>query len=87
MRKIYFDRDVATGYDEDSTAMFAPDVLDPAVDFLADLAGTASALELGVGTGRVALSLSRRGVPVHGIELSPAMVDQLRAKPAQLISE
>lgn len=61
--------------------MLAPAVLDPAVDFLADLAGTGSALELGVGTGRVALPLSRRGVPVHGIELSPAMVDQLRAKP------
>jgi SAM-dependent methyltransferase len=54
-------------------------VLDPAVDFLAGLAG-GSALELGVGTGRVAVPLSRRGVAVHGIDLSPAMVARLRAQ-------
>ena len=61
--------------------MFTPAVLDPTVDFLADLAGGGAALELGVGTGRVALPLSQRGVPVHGIDISPAMVEQLRAKP------
>ncbi|MBA2624752.1 MAG: methyltransferase domain-containing protein [Acidimicrobiia bacterium] len=61
--------------------MFEPAVVDPAVRFLADLAGEGAALELGVGTGRIALPLSRRGVPVHGIDLSPAMVEQLRAKP------
>jgi SAM-dependent methyltransferase len=77
----YFDEHVAAGYDESSTDMFEPHVLDPAVDFLADLAGNGSALELGIGTGRVALPLSRRGVPVHGIELSPQMVEQLRGKP------
>jgi SAM-dependent methyltransferase len=60
--------------------VFDPAVVDPAVDFLADLAGTGSALELGVGTGRIALPLSRRGVRVHGIELSPAMVAQLQAQ-------
>ncbi|HEX9847195.1 MAG TPA: class I SAM-dependent methyltransferase, partial [Acidimicrobiia bacterium] len=61
--------------------MFAPAVLDPAVDFLAEIAGDGAALELGIGTGRVALPLSRRGVSVHGIELSPAMIRRLRAKP------
>jgi len=77
----YFDDVVAARYDETSADMFAPDVLDPAVRFLADLAGDGAALELGIGTGRVALPLSRRGVRVHGIDLSPAMIDQLRAKP------
>jgi len=57
---------------------FAPAVVDPAVNFLA---GTGAALELGIGTGRLALPLSQRGVRVHGIELSPAMLAQLQAKP------
>src|SRR6187402_1036327 len=61
--------------------MFAPEVVDPIVDFLAGLAGDGAALELGIGTGRIALPLSRRGVPVHGIDLSEAMVARLRAKP------
>ncbi|MGQ0805366.1 MAG: class I SAM-dependent DNA methyltransferase, partial [Actinomycetota bacterium] len=61
--------------------MFEPAVVDPAVDFLADLAAEGAALELGIGTGRIALPLSQRGVHVHGIELSPAMVEQLQAKP------
>jgi SAM-dependent methyltransferase len=61
--------------------MGASKVLDPVVDFLAELAGDGTALELGIGTGRVALPLSARGVRVHGIDLSPAMVEQLRAKP------
>ena len=60
--------------------MFDPAVLDPAVDLLADLAGGGSALELGIGTGRVAVPLGQRGVHVHGIELSPPMAEQLRAK-------
>ncbi|MGH9026153.1 MAG: class I SAM-dependent DNA methyltransferase [Acidimicrobiia bacterium] len=77
--KIYFDECVAAGYDAASD-IFDPAVLDPAVDFLADLAGDGAALELGIGTGRVALPLSQRGVPVHGIDLSPAMVERLRAK-------
>jgi SAM-dependent methyltransferase len=76
----YFDERVAAGYDGDPH-MFDPAVLDPAVDFLADLAGDGAALELGIGTGRVALPLSRRGVPVHGIDLSSEMVERLRAKP------
>ena len=61
--------------------MFEPSVVDPAVDLLVELARRGPALELAVGTGRVALPLSARGVPVHGIELSPHMAEQLRAKP------
>jgi len=79
--KNQFDERIAARYDKDSTEMFDPAVLDPAVDFLADLAGSGSALELGIGTGRIALPLSRRGIRVHGIDLSPAMVEKLRAKP------
>ncbi len=80
MPRIYFDERIAAGYDAD-TEMFAPAVVDPAVDFLAELAGDGAALELGIGTGRIALPLSQRGVRVHGIDLSPAMVAKLRAKP------
>jgi SAM-dependent methyltransferase len=77
----YFDEPVAKLYDADSAAMFDPAVVDPAVEFLAGLAGGGAALELGIGTGRIALPLSRRGVRVRGIDLSPAMVARLRAKP------
>ncbi|HZU12313.1 MAG TPA: class I SAM-dependent methyltransferase [Chloroflexota bacterium] len=77
----YFDEPVAARYDETSAEMFAPETLDPAVDFLADLAGDGAVLELGIGTGRVALPLSRRGIRMHGIDLSPAMLERLRAKP------
>ena len=77
----YFDEPVAARYDADSSDMFAPEVLDPALDFLHGLAGGGATLELGVGTGRLALPLSRRGVRMHGIDLSPAMIDQLRGKP------
>jgi SAM-dependent methyltransferase len=78
---IYFDERIAARYDETSPDMFDPAVLDPAVDFLAALAGDGDALELGIGTGRVALPLSRRGVRVHGIDLSPWMVAELQVKP------
>ena len=61
--------------------MFDPAVVDPVVDFLAELAGDGPALELGIGTGRIALPLSERGVRVHGIDLSEAMVAELQAKP------
>jgi SAM-dependent methyltransferase len=61
--------------------MFDPAVVEPVVDFLAGLAGSGRVLELGIGTGRIALPLAQRGVPVHGIELSNAMVGRLRAKP------
>jgi SAM-dependent methyltransferase len=81
MPENHFGEQVAAGYDESSADMFDPSVLDPTVDFLAELAGDGAALELGIGTGRVALPLSQRGVPVHGIDLSEAMVARLRAKP------
>src|SRR5262245_40908729 len=76
----YFGEAVAARYDDDS-ATFDPVVVDPVVDFLAELAGGGAALELGIGTGRIALPLAQRGVPVHGIDLSDAMVARLRAKP------
>jgi SAM-dependent methyltransferase len=77
----YFDERVAERYDESSGDMFDPAVVEPVVDFLAELAGDGRALELGVGTGRIALPLAGRGVAVHGIDLSGAMVTRLRAKP------
>jgi SAM-dependent methyltransferase len=80
MPEDYFGERVAARYDEDAE-MFDPVVVDPVVDFLAGLAGDGAALELGIGTGRIALPLSQRGVRVHGIDLSAAMVSRLRAKP------
>jgi SAM-dependent methyltransferase len=77
----YFGDRVAERYDESAADMFDPAVVGPTVDFLAALAGDGAALELGIGTGRIALPLAERGVPVHGIDLSEAMVAQLRAKP------
>jgi SAM-dependent methyltransferase len=77
----YFDDRVAARYDESSAEMFDPAVVDPAVDLLVEIAGSGRALELGIGTGRIALPLTQRGVPVHGIDLSKAMVARLRAKP------
>jgi SAM-dependent methyltransferase len=77
----HFGESVAARYDESSADMFEPGVLDPTVDFLAGLAGSGAALELGIGTGRVALPLAQRGVRMHGIDLSEAMVARLRAKP------
>jgi SAM-dependent methyltransferase len=81
MPKDYFGEQVAQRYDESSADMFDPAVVDPAVDFLAGLAGQGAALEFGIGTGRIALPLARRGIRVHGIDLSEAMVARLRAKP------
>ena len=81
MPENYFDERIAKAYDAKWAYLAEPEVVDPAVSFLAELAGAGAALELGIGTGRLALPLSRRGVAVHGIELSPAMVAQLQAKP------
>jgi SAM-dependent methyltransferase len=72
---------IAERYDAGSPEMFAPAVLGPTVDLLAELAGDGPALELAVGTGRVALPLHERGVDVYGIDLSADMVAQLRGKP------
>jgi len=77
----YFDERVAARYDESAAEMFDPAVVDPVIDLLVELAGSGRALELGIGTGRIALPLAQRGVPVHGIELSKAMAARLRAKP------
>ena len=77
----HFAGEVAARYDETLGAMGSTEVLGPTVDLLAELAGTGAALEMAVGTGRIALPLAARGVPVSGIELSPDMVAQLRAKP------
>jgi SAM-dependent methyltransferase len=79
--KDYFGADVAERYDESSADMFDPAVVEPVVDFLAELAGDGAALELGIGTGRIALPLAQRGIRVHGIDLSEAMVAKLREKP------
>jgi SAM-dependent methyltransferase len=77
----YFGERVAATYDDPSAEMFQPGVVDAAAEVLAELAGGGRALELGIGTGRIALPLARRGVPVHGIDMSRAMVARLRAKP------
>jgi SAM-dependent methyltransferase len=76
----YFGERVAASYD-DSSDVFEPGAVDATVDLLTELAEGGRALELGIGTGRIALPLSRRGVAVHGIDLSRAMVARLRAKP------
>ena len=81
MPEDHFGEEVAQRYDMSSADMFDPAVVDPAVDFLAELAGGGAALELGIGTGRIALPLAERGVRVHGIDLSEAMVARLREKP------
>jgi len=81
MPENYFDERIAATYEAKWPELFEPSVVDPAVDFLAELARSATALELGIGTGRLALPLSRRGVRMHGIELSPAMVARLKQQP------
>jgi SAM-dependent methyltransferase len=75
-----WDVDAAQRYDTPGTGMFAPEVLGPTVECLAELASDGRALEFAIGTGRVAVALTERGVPVTGIELSRPMIDQLRAK-------
>lgn len=75
-----WDSEVAASYDTPGTGMFSPDVLGPAVERLAQLTGNGRALEFAIGTGRVAVPLSQRGVPVAGIEASSAMIAQLRTK-------
>jgi SAM-dependent methyltransferase len=77
----YFDERITARYDEFAADMFDPAVVDPVIEVLVELAGKGRALELGIGTGRIALPLAGRGVPVHGIELSTAMVARLQSKP------
>lgn len=80
MPENYFGEEVAAAYDESGSAEFDPAVIGRTVDVLADLVGDGAALELAVGTGRVALPLAARGVSVSGIELSTAMAERLHAK-------
>jgi SAM-dependent methyltransferase len=75
-----WDVDAAQRYDTPGTGMFAPEVLGPTVDRLAELADGGRALEFAIGTGRVGIPLAERGVPVTGIELCRPMIDQLRTK-------
>jgi hypothetical protein len=77
----YFGERVAARYDQQSGGMFDPAVVGPAVELLAELAGDGAALEFAIGTGRIALPLAERGVPVKGIDNSEAMLARLRAKP------
>ena len=77
----YFGEDVAATYDDGFEDQFDPAVIDVTAGVLAGLAGHGRALELAIGTGRIALPLAARGVEVHGIDLSRAMVARLRAKP------
>jgi SAM-dependent methyltransferase len=77
----YFPERVAATYDDSADGMFDPAFTATVAEVLAGLAGGGRALEFGIGTGRIALPLARRGVEVHGIDLSRAMVARLRAKP------
>jgi SAM-dependent methyltransferase len=78
-----WDAETAAHYDTDSAEMFRPEVVTPTVDLLAELAGTGPVLEFAIGTGRIAIPLTERGLAVSGIELSPAMVAQLRTKTSE----
>jgi hypothetical protein len=80
MTDVVFNEAAAEMYDAASASMYAPGVLGPAVDFLAGIAGDGAALEMGIGTGRVALPLSERGVRVHGIDISAPMVAKMMEK-------
>lgn len=80
MAETYFDEWIAQHFEMLWPELFDPAVVQPNLDFLADLAGSGAALEFGIGTGRIALPLSRGGVRVHGIELSPAMIARLRTQ-------
>ncbi len=77
----FFGEREAAIYDEQEADMFDAAVVTPIVDTLAALAGTRAALEMGIGTGRIALPLAARGVSVRGIDASNAMVKRLREKP------
>jgi SAM-dependent methyltransferase len=77
----FFAGRIAAEYEERWPEIHAPAVVGPAVRFLVERAGRGPVLELGIGTGRLALPLQATGLAVHGIELSPDMVAGLRAKP------
>ena len=73
-----WDEEAAKRYESENPHLYAPEVLNPTLEFLARLAGPGPALEFAIGTGRVGVPLAARGIPVTGIELSPPMVAQLR---------
>ncbi|MEW1724985.1 class I SAM-dependent methyltransferase [Streptomyces sp. NPDC093109] len=75
-----WDRETADSYDTPGIGAFSPEVLEPTVDWLVELSGGGKVLEFAVGTGRVAVPLTQRGVDVVGVEMSAAMIDQLRTK-------
>ncbi len=77
----FFGEREAAVYDAHVAEMFDPAVVTPVVETLAVLAGGGAVLEMGIGTGRIALPLAQRGISVHGIDASAAMVARLRAKP------
>jgi hypothetical protein len=81
MASVTWDSEVAEAYDKTNAAISTPEALAPMVGLLAELAGGGPALEFAIGTGRVALPLRAAGVPVHGLELSRPMAEQLLAKP------
>jgi SAM-dependent methyltransferase len=81
MPSVEWGPEIAAVYDATYADQATAAVLDPMVDLLQELAGAGRALEFAAGTGRVALPLSARGVDVHGIELSPHMLEQLHRKP------
>jgi SAM-dependent methyltransferase len=76
-----FGEPVASTYDASLADLSTPAAVDPVVEHLVRLAAGGAAVEFGIGTGRIAIPLQRRGVVVHGIDLSAAMVARLRAKP------
>ena len=80
-RADYFGERVAATYDESAAAMFDPAVVDPVVDFLVALAGSGRALELGIGTGRIALPLAHRGVPAIELGAQPIFAPVTRLEP------
>ena len=81
MREDHFGPEIAETYDESSAEMFDPAKVEPAAELLSELAGGGRALEFAIGTGRIALPLAARGTEVCGLDLSEAMVEQLRRKP------
>lgn len=77
----YFDHEIAARYDDSAREMFGPDMVGPVVDFLLERLGGGRALEFGIGTGRIALPLARRGIEVFGVDVSRPMLDELAKKP------
>ena len=75
-----WDESTAANYDADVSEQSTPEAVGPAVDLLAHLADGRAALEFAIGTGRIAIPLQQRGIPVTGIELSQPMIDVLRTK-------